>query len=106
LIAQFHKLDEEEVRACLGVAGAWYDEYDKDTRGGGMHNRDPEAWHWSRTEHFDRPDPNAVFMKVAEVVYPEAVDMIRRRVKHGSLWSAEHERAEAAAKSKKGPHPE
>lgn len=95
LIADFGKLDLEEVRACLGVAGAWYDEHDRSQGGGGLHTRDPEAWHWSRTEHFDRPDPNAVFMKLAEIVCPEAVEMIRRRVKHGSLWSAEHERDEA-----------
>lgn len=95
LIAEFGKLDLEEVRACLGVAGAWYDEHDRDRAGGTLHNRDPEAWHWSRTEHFDKPDPNAVFMKIAEIVCPEAVAMIRHRVKMGSLWSAEHERSEA-----------
>lgn len=95
LIAEYGKLDEDEVRACLGVAGAWYDEFDRDSGGGGLHNRDPEAWHWSRTERFWEADPNAIFMQLAEAVCPEAVAMIRRRVNLGSLWSAEHERADA-----------
>lgn len=64
-------------------------------RGGGLHNRDPEAWHWSRTERFWELDPNAVFTQIAEVVCPEAVAMSRRRVNLGTLWSAEHERVEA-----------
>lgn len=98
LSAEYGKLDEDEVRACLGVGGAWYDEHDRERAGGGLHNRDPEAWYWSRTEHFHRPDPNAVFMQVAEAVCPEAVAMIRRRIKMGTLWSAEHERAQAEAK--------
>lgn len=95
LIAEFGKLDLDEVRACFGVAGAWYDEHDRDRAGGTLHNRDPEAWLWSKTEHFDKPDPNVVFMQLAEVVCPQAVDMIRHRYKMGSLWSAEHERADA-----------
>jgi hypothetical protein len=43
------------------------DEHDRESAGGGLHNRDPEALCWARAEHFDKPDPDAVFMHVDEV---------------------------------------
>lgn len=92
LIARFEKLDLEEVRACLGVAGGWHDPYEKVAGGAALAQEDGEAWHWSKTERFWEPDPNAVFMRVAKIICPEAVEMIRLRVRLGSLWNAEHER--------------
>lgn len=91
LIAEYGKIDETEVRACLAVAGSSHDEHDRERAGGGLPHRNPEAWHWSRPTG---PARNSVVMEVAEAICPEAVAMIRRRVNLGTLWSAEHERAE------------
>ena len=94
LIARYEKLDLEEVRACLGVAGGWYDPFEDCRGASNLATRDPEAWHWSKTERFWEPDPNAVFMRIAELICPEAVAMVRQRVLFGSLWSREIERRE------------
>lgn len=93
-IARYEKLDEDEVRACLGVAGSWHDPYAEPAAGVDLAHRDPEAWHWSRTERFWQPDPNVALMRFAEAICPEAVAMVRQRVRFGALWSREIERRE------------
>lgn len=93
-IARYEKLDEDEVRACLGVAGSWHDPYAERVSGPGLHHSNPEAWHWSRTERFWQSDPNAAFMRFAEAICPEAVRMLRLRVEMGALWTHESERRE------------
>jgi len=98
LIAEYSRpeLDEEEVRACLGVSGSSYDAYEEYAPMATLANRDPEAWHWSRTEHFDQPNPHAALLRIAEIICPEAVARLTCRQSLGTLWRLEDENAEMA----------